>query len=97
VAGLLSRLGDGSAPARVYHGTSAGAATWFDLARETFRLAGADPDRVRPTTAAAFPRPAARPADSVLGHDRWHTAGITPIRPWRLALAEAVPRLAVRL
>ncbi len=97
LAAHLVRLGraavSGAAPAGVYHGTSSGEATWFDLARETFRLVGADPTRVRPTTSAAYVRPAARPAFSVLGHDGWRRAGLTPIRDWRAALADAVPVL----
>jgi len=97
LAAHLVRLGraavTGAAPAGVYHGTSSGEATWFDLARETFRLIGADPTRVRPTTSAAYVRPAARPAFSVLGHDGWPRAGMTPIRDWRPALADAVPVL----
>jgi dTDP-4-dehydrorhamnose reductase len=97
LADRLVRLGSaalaGDAPAGVYHGTSAGETTWFGLTREIFRLLGADPDRVRPTTSAAFVRPAPRPGYSVLGHDRWELAGIPPIRDWRHALAEAFPAL----
>ncbi|MFF7357077.1 MULTISPECIES: dTDP-4-dehydrorhamnose reductase [Streptomyces] len=83
----------GTAPAGVYHGTSGGETTWFGLTREIFRLLGADPARVRPTTSAAFARPAPRPAYSVLGHDRWRQAGMEPIRGWREALRTAFPAL----
>jgi dTDP-4-dehydrorhamnose reductase len=83
----------GTAPAGVYHGTSSGETTWFGLTQEIFRLLGADPGRVRATTSAAYPRPAPRPAYSVLGHDRWKAAGLEPIRPWGDALAEAFPAL----
>lgn len=97
LADRLVRLGRaalaGTAPAGVYHGTSGGRTTWFGLAREVFRLLGADPERVRPTTSAAFVRPAPRPAYSVLGHDRWALAGIEPVRDWREALAAAFPAL----
>ncbi|MEU7280798.1 dTDP-4-dehydrorhamnose reductase [Streptomyces sp. NPDC045431] len=93
VAGLLVALGRADAPPGVYHATNAGDGTWHDLARETFRLLGADPDRVRPTTSAAFPRPAPRPAYSVLGHARWREAGLTPLRDWREALRAALPAL----
>ncbi|MFF7969722.1 dTDP-4-dehydrorhamnose reductase [Streptomyces sp. NPDC007905] len=97
LADRLVRLGQaalaGAAPAGVYHGTSGGETTWFGLAREIFRLLGADPGRVRPTTSTAFERPAPRPAYSVLGHDRWRQAGIEPIRPWREALEAAFPAL----
>ncbi len=80
----------GQAPSGTYHATSAGRATWFDLARAVFEGLGADPGRVRPTTSEKFLRPAPRPAWSVLGHDRWAAAGMTPLRPWREALTEAL-------
>ncbi|MET9430781.1 MULTISPECIES: dTDP-4-dehydrorhamnose reductase [unclassified Streptomyces] len=93
VARLLVALGRADAPPGVYHATNAGDGTWHDLARETFHLLGADPDRVRPTTSEAFPRPAPRPAYSVLGHARWRQAGLRPLRDWREALRAALPAL----
>nr|WSW71553.1 dTDP-4-dehydrorhamnose reductase [Streptomyces sp. NBC_00995] len=97
LAARLTRLGqaalDGGAPSGVYHGTSAGETTWYGFAREIFRLLGADPARVRPTTSGAYPRPAPRPAYSVLAHQRFAAAGIEPVRDWRAALHEAFPAL----
>jgi dTDP-4-dehydrorhamnose reductase len=77
----------------VFHATNAGEASWYELAREVFRLAGADPDRVRRTDSRAFVRPAPRPSYSVLGHERWRTAGLAPLRDWRNALHEALPHI----
>ncbi|KUM90656.1 MULTISPECIES: dTDP-4-dehydrorhamnose reductase [Streptomyces] len=97
LAGLLVELGRGAlagtAPAGVYHGTSSGETTWHGFTQEIFRLLGADPDRVRPTTSDAFVRPAPRPAYSVLGHGRFAEAGIEPLRDWRTALTEAFPEI----
>ncbi|MGC0340789.1 dTDP-4-dehydrorhamnose reductase [Streptomyces sp. SLBN-8D4] len=97
LAGLLVELGlgalAGTAPAGVYHGTSSGETTWHGFTQEIFRLLGTDPDRVRPTTSAAFVRPAPRPAYSVLGHGRFAEAGIEPLRDWRAALTEAFPEI----
>lgn len=97
LAGLLLALGRGAlagtAPAGIYHGTSSGETTWYGLTREIFRLLGTDPDRVRPTTSAAFTRPAPRPAYSVLGHDRFRAAGLAPLRDWRAALTQAFPEI----
>ncbi|GAA5001804.1 dTDP-4-dehydrorhamnose reductase [Kitasatospora paranensis] len=93
---LLALADARHAPAGIYHGTAAGRTTWYGLAREAYRLAGLDPERIRPTTSAAFPRPAARPAWSVLGHDRWDAAGIAPLPDWRSSLAEALRRPAFR-
>jgi dTDP-4-dehydrorhamnose reductase len=94
VADQIVALARAAPRAGVYHTTSSGEATWYDLAIEVFRLLGADPARVRPTTSAAFTRPAPRPAYSVLGHDRWAGTGIEPIQDWRLALHQAFPALA---
>ncbi|GGV09623.1 NAD(P)-dependent oxidoreductase [Kitasatospora herbaricolor] len=80
----------GRAPAGVYHGTGGGRTTWFGLARETYRLAGLDPERIRPTDSTAFVRPAVRPAFSVLAHGRWAQAGLAPLPAWRDQLAEAL-------
>ncbi|GAA4991062.1 dTDP-4-dehydrorhamnose reductase [Actinopolymorpha pittospori] len=93
VAARLVELGDRPDAAGVFHATSAGEATWCDLAREVFQLLGADPGRVRPTTTEKFPRPAPRPAYSVLGHDRWADFGMTTARDWRDALRDAFPSL----
>ena len=76
-------------PAGTYHGTNSGEVTWFAFTQEIFRLAGADPARVLPTTSAEFVRAAPRPSYSVLGHDRWEGSGIPPMRPWQEALAAA--------
>ena len=78
----------GRAPAGVYHGTCSGQTTWCGLARAAYELAGLDPERVRPTTSDKFPRPAPRPAYSVLGHARWADAGLDPMPHWRDALTD---------
>jgi len=87
---------DGGAPAGIYHVTAAGSTTWCGLARAVFDEAGLDPGRIRPTTSERFPRPARRPAYSVLGHERWPAAGLTPMTDWRSMLSEAFVRLGFR-
>jgi dTDP-4-dehydrorhamnose reductase len=90
LAAALVELATGCPPAGVLHYVNAGQASWYELARETFRLAGADPSRVRPTDTASFPRPAPRPAWSVLSTAAWVARGLTPPRPWQDALADVV-------
>jgi dTDP-4-dehydrorhamnose reductase len=77
-------------PAGIYHGTASGETSWYGLAREVFARSGLDPDRVRPTTSARFPRPARRPAYSVLAHGRWARAGLAPMADWQRMLTEAL-------
>ncbi|MGW3990497.1 dTDP-4-dehydrorhamnose reductase [Streptomyces sp. NPDC004830] len=91
IADLGPRLATGGHG--VFHATNRGEASWYELAREVFSLIGADPDRVRPTSSAAFPRPAPRPAYSALAHRRWPEIGLPRPRDWRTALHEALPRI----
>ena len=93
VAAQVIALVDATAAPGIYHATSSGQTTWFGLAREVFRLLGADPARVRPVASGALARPAPRPAYSVLGHGAWARTGIPPIDDWRLALRKAFPDL----
>jgi dTDP-4-dehydrorhamnose reductase len=83
-------------PAGIYHATNTGQATRWDLARELFRMIGADPERIRPVSSERFPCAAQRPVRIVLGHSRWAAAGLPPMRPWQDALRCAVPDLRAR-
>jgi dTDP-4-dehydrorhamnose reductase len=67
----------------VLHVAGGGACTWYELARATFARAGLDVT-VHPCTTAEFPRPAPRPAYSVLGSTR-RDAPVLP--PWQEGLA----------
>ncbi|SDP04193.1 dTDP-4-dehydrorhamnose reductase [Nakamurella panacisegetis] len=87
-SGLLE-LAAADLPGGVLHATGGGETTWWGLARAVFAELGADPDRVRPTTSDQFVRPAPRPAYSVLSPAAWVAAGLSPLPPWRDALAAA--------
>ena len=88
VSQIISMV-DNNVSAGTYHGTSSGQTSWFGLTKRIYELIGADPSRVLPTTTDAFPRPAPRPAYSVLGHDKWAKVGMPPIRNWEEALQSA--------
>ncbi|MGW5270472.1 dTDP-4-dehydrorhamnose reductase [Rhodococcus sp. NPDC003994] len=88
--GLLEAAGTVGALPSVLHAAGGGSASWFDLARAAFAGVGADPERVRPCSSDDFPRPAPRPAYSVLSPRSWIGAGLTPLRPWRDAVDAAL-------
>ena len=60
----------------IVHVTNAGACSWFEFAREIVARAEL-PTEVRPVTSQQFPRPAPRPAYSVLSSASLHALGVT--------------------
>jgi dTDP-4-dehydrorhamnose reductase len=79
----------------VVHATNQGACSWFDLACAVVAASGRDPRMVRPVATARLqpPRPAPRPANSVLDNTVLRNAGIALLRDHREALAETVALL----
>ena len=71
----------------VYHAGCEGRGSWFDLAVATLELAGVEGVSVAPCTTDEFPRPAARPAFSVLDCSKLARLRGAPLAPWRDALA----------
>jgi dTDP-4-dehydrorhamnose reductase len=97
LAAALVDLACSDAPHGIYHRTGDGEVTWFGFARAIVEELGLDPAMVHPTTTDAFPRPAPRPAYSVLSQRAWTDAGLAPPRGWREALAAAFARDGVAL
>ncbi len=65
--------------------------TWFDFAREIVRLTNGSA-KVEPCTTAEFPRPAKRPAYSVLDLSSAESL-IGPMKDWKANLADVCARL----
>lgn len=78
----------------IFHFTSRGVTSWYDLALATFELSGVNPaPQVSPLRSNEYPSAARRPAYSVLDCSRIAaTYGITAPH-WRTALAEQMPRI----
>lgn len=76
----------------VVHATNQGAVSWFEFAQGVVAAMGKDPAMVRPimTEELQPPRPAPRPANSVLDNAVLRQASYPELRDHREALAETV-------
>jgi dTDP-4-dehydrorhamnose reductase len=83
-------------PGGVFHLTNGGPVSWYEFVREILLASGDDPDLVSPISTDELdpPRPAPRPANSVLDNARWMADGHPPLRDFREPLAELVARLS---
>jgi dTDP-4-dehydrorhamnose reductase len=93
LAHQIINLGSSNTRPGIYHATNSGQATWFEFAQAIFSIVGADVSRVIPVLTSEFPRPAKRPAYSVLGHDAWTGTSVPAMRNWKIALEEAMPAI----
>lgn len=76
--------------AGMFHVTNSGAVSWFQFAQAVMSSAGLNPGRVLPITTSEMPRPAPRPANSVLAHGAYTDLGLAPLRHFSEPLAEVV-------
>ena len=78
-----------------FHVTNGGATTWWGFVRAVLDAAGADPERVLPITAAELdpPRPAPRPAYSVLENMALRLNGLPALPDWQDGLGRLVAAL----
>jgi dTDP-4-dehydrorhamnose reductase len=80
----------------VHHVTNQTPTSWYGFARDVVAAMGKNPDMVRPITTAELqpPRPARRPANSVLDNTVLRAAGIALLRDFREPLRETVTALS---
>ena len=78
-----------------FHVTNSGATTWWGFVRAVLDEAGADPERVQPISTAELdpPRPAPRPANSVLDNMALRLSGLPSLPDWQDGLARLVHAL----
>ena len=94
LATMIVRLVMGRRPG-LFHVTNQGAVSWYEFARSVLEAAGLDPDRVEPTTAKDLdpPRPAHRPANSVLDNAALRLSGVELLTDYREPLGRLVTAL----
>jgi len=94
LAAMIARLSAARLPG-VFHVTNQGPTTWYDFARDVVKAAGRDPSMVRPIGTAELqpPRPAPRPANSVLDNAALRLQGIALLADYHEPLERLVDRL----
>ncbi len=73
-----------------YHVTNSGICSWYELALRSFEWAAVEGVAVEPVTTRQFPRPAPRPAFSVLANARMLSEGFSALRTWQQAVREYI-------
>jgi dTDP-4-dehydrorhamnose reductase len=94
LAAAIRRLAVARLPG-TFHVTNQGDTTWYGFVREILECAGSDPDKVRAITTAELdpPRPAPRPANSVLDNAALRLGGLPLLPHYRDALSRTVRAL----
>ena len=79
----------------IWHVTNQGVVSWYEFAREVLLAAGMDAAKVKPISTSDLqpPRPAKRPANSVLHNGRMIAEGMAILPDFREPLARLVRRL----
>jgi dTDP-4-dehydrorhamnose reductase len=91
VAGAIARLVE-TDRFGLYHATNSGSTTWYEFAREIFRLARVE-ITARPISSTEYPQKAARPGYSVLNCSKLAAVIGGPLPPWQDALARYLTQL----
>jgi len=94
LAPMILRLAGARLPG-VFHVTNQGSTTWYHFARDVLAAAGMDAERVQPITTAQLqpPRPAPRPANSVLDNAALRGLGIALLDDHHVPLERLVKQL----
>ena len=78
-----------------FHVTNQGETSWYGFVRDILEASGNDPDKVHPITTAELdpPRPAPRPANSVLDNAALRLGGLPLLPHYREALVRTLQEL----
>jgi dTDP-4-dehydrorhamnose reductase len=91
----IRRLIDSDASG-IYHASSEGYGTWFDLASSFLEKMGV-PHRIIPCGTVDYPTPATRPANAILENHRLKAEGLNIMTDWRSDLNEFIATFRDRL
>jgi len=70
---------------QVYHYSNAGKVSWYDFAKEIFKIAKVD-CKVNPITTQQYPTPAKRPRNTIMSADKIAEIFSVNIPDWKYSL-----------
>lgn len=76
-----------------YHATNEGICSWYEFAKEIFRVAGMDNVSVTPVKSGEFPVKAKRPKNSRMSKEKLVTNGFSLLPAWQDAVARYIKEL----
>ena len=81
----------------IFHVSSSGSASWFEVARKIALLVGERLDRIQPISSSAYNARAKRPSYSVLCHEKITNLGLTRIDDWEMCLEKSIQEISDEL
>lgn len=73
----------------IYHATNEGYCTWYEFAREIFKIANVDV-KLKKINTCEYSTKARRPLNSKMSKEKLKNMGFTPLRNWKDALEEYI-------
>ncbi|MGG1911805.1 dTDP-4-dehydrorhamnose reductase [Priestia megaterium] len=77
----------------VYHASNTGTCSWYEFASEIFKQADKSL-KINPLTTKEFPKPAKRPANSVLSQNNLEEQGFEKLQHWKEAVKDFINELS---
>jgi dTDP-4-dehydrorhamnose reductase len=81
----------------IFHVSSSGSASWFEVAKKIALLVGVRLDRIQPISSSAYNARAKRPSYSVLCHKKITNLGLDRIDDWEMCLEKSIQEISYEL
>ncbi len=81
---------------KTYHLTNSGACSWYELAVKALECARLESVSITPVSTREYPRPAPRPANSVLANSHLQRDGLPLMRSWQAAVRDYIAHFWAR-
>lgn len=91
-AGIFSLMVKEPEPG-IYHYSSEGECSWFEIAKFIYFKAGADQSLVKPIKTESLSLRAKRPRYSYLSKEKWHLSGFSQIPHWTISIENMLPEM----